>query len=68
MFDEYLIRFIEGFLKKCNFCKKYDINQPLRYCCYCNKFSCSSCKIIRDYTYFETCGFYCEKCHKELFV
>ena len=68
MFDNYLLRFIKEFLQKCDNCEKYDIFKEIQFCCYCHKYNCSSCKMVRDYTHYETCGFYCEKCHKDSFV
>ena len=68
MFDDYVLRFIKSFLKKCDICDKNDVLNSIRFCCYCNKYNCNSCKMVRDYTPYETTDLYCEKCHKELFI
>lgn len=68
MFDPYLIRYINEFLKKCNNCNKLDLYNEIRICFACTKYFCNSCKMVRDYTPYEITGLYCERCHNKYFV
>ena len=44
MVDEYLLRYILEYLKKCKRCNRYDINNNGKLCCICGDFFCEDCK------------------------
>ena len=58
-----VILYIEQFLKSCDICKRKDIKIANRICVVCKKYVCAKCKMIRDYTEFETRMLYCNDCH-----
>lgn len=56
MFDEYLLRYILEYLKKCKRCNKYDVNNNGKLCCICGDFFCEDCKtnIINYYGFYKS--------------
>ena len=43
MIDEYVLRFIESFLKKCTHCNRFDYFDYNKECCVCKVFLCHEC-------------------------
>ena len=67
MIDKYVYLHVLDYLKSCDKCGKFDIYDSTRSCCYCSKYNCNKCKMIRDYTLYEVTGLYCSNCHKKIF-
>ena len=68
-FDPNLVRYITEFLKQCNKCKCYNINNRINTCCICSDFYCENCSKELQYLgyYDETIQRYCSKCVKQFF-
>ena len=63
-----VINNIKTFLLVCSLCKQHDIDFNDRICVICKKKFCYNCKMIRDYTEYETRMLYCLSCHERNFV
>ena len=71
MIDEYVLRFIESFLKKCTHCNRFDYFDYNKECCVCKVFLCHQCVsnklLIRNYNHYETTSMYCVDCNSYYF-
>ena len=67
--DSYVVRYITEFLKQCDMCKRYDINNYINTCCMCSDFYCEKCCKDLQYRGYhdETMRKYCKKCEKRYF-
>jgi hypothetical protein len=69
MFDTHVVRYITDYLKLCDECDIYDINNYNHICINCKKFHCDKCSknLVRNYNNFETTSNYCKPCNNIIF-
>jgi len=71
MFDDYLLRYMTEFLKRCTHCKHFDYFDYNKECCVCKNFYCEDYvklkKLIRNYNHYETTSMYCIDCNSYYF-
>lgn len=69
MFDNYLLKYIFEFLKKCRNCNNFDIKNNGVICCICSDFYCNNCKDKNLVNHYGFCkSKYCLECSNYFFI